>query len=171
MKTAKRLNIQDKAGYFFMNMININDFDSNFLVINEFKIFENRSIIFKINYCQENNTPHIVFNNIDCIFRESGVFSYLIFCETEKNIKMLTNYTKIIDEIKNQILFIVDDDIFVMGKDFMRFRFETNDKLPCNQKIYVPVCAISINSVFEECSYYPQIELQDCFYESDSLDD
>ena len=33
MKTAKRLNIQDKPGYFFMNMININDFDSNFLVI------------------------------------------------------------------------------------------------------------------------------------------
>ena len=84
---------------------------------------------------------------------------------------MLKNCTKIIDEIKKQILFIVDDDIFVMGKDFMRFRFETNDKLPCNQKINVPVCVISINSVFEEGWYYPQIELQDYFYESDGFDE
>ena len=83
---------------------------------------------------------------------------------------MLKNYTKIIDEIKNQILFLADDDIFVMGKNFMRFRFETNDKLPYNQKINVPVCVISINSVFEEGWYYPQIELQDCFYESDRFD-
>ena len=70
--------------------------------------------------------------------------------------------------MKDQILFIVDDDIFATGKDFMRFRFKTNDKLPYNQKINVPVCVISINSVFEEKNwYYPQIELQDCFYESD----
>ena len=54
-----------------------------------------------INYCEENNTAHIVFNNIECIFRKSGVFSYSIFCETEKNKKMLDKYTKIIDEVKN----------------------------------------------------------------------
>ena len=61
MKTVKKLNIKDKPGYFFMNMTNINDFDPNFLVINEFTIFENRSTIFEINYCQENSTPHILF--------------------------------------------------------------------------------------------------------------
>ena len=49
----------------------------------------------------------------------------------------------------------------------MRFRFKTNDNLVYNQKINVPVCVISISSVFEERNwYYPQIELQDCFYES-----
>ena len=157
MKTVKKLNIKDKPGYVFMNMANINNFDPNILVINEFTIFENSSIIFEINYCQENITLHIVFNNIDCVFRKSCVFSYLIFCETEKNRKMLKNYTKIDDEIKNQILFVVDDDIFVMCKDFMRFRFETNDKLPYYQKINVPVCVISIKSAFEEGWYYPQM--------------
>ena len=58
MRTVKKLNIKDKPGYFFTNMANIIDFDPNFLVINEFTIFENRSTIFEINYCQENNTPH-----------------------------------------------------------------------------------------------------------------
>ena len=56
MKTMKKLNIKDKLDYFFTNMANVNDFDPNFLVINEFRIFENRSTMFKINYFQENNT-------------------------------------------------------------------------------------------------------------------
>ena len=66
--TTKRLNIKDKPGYFFMNMRNINDVDPKLLLINEFTIFENRSIMFDISYCQENNTPHVVFNDIECIF-------------------------------------------------------------------------------------------------------
>ena len=66
---------------------------------------------------------------------------------------------------------LIDDDdenkIFIMDKDFIRFRFKTNDNLPYSKKNNVPVCVISINSVFEEGDwYYPQIELQDCFYES-----
>ena len=56
--------------------------------------------MFELNYEKENNTPYIVFNNIECIFRKSGINSYLVFCETEKN-KMLDNYTKIINEIKD----------------------------------------------------------------------
>ena len=59
-----------------------------------------------------------------------------------------------------------------MGKDFMRFRFKTDEKLPYNQKINVPVCVISISNMFEERNwYYPQIYLQKCFYESDYLDE
>ena len=67
---------------------------------------------------------------------------------------MLNKYVKIIDEIKDQTLFITDDDVFVMGKNFLRFQFETDDKLSYNQKINVPVCAISISSVFEERNWY-----------------
>ena len=53
-----------------------------------------------------------------------------------------------------------------MGKDFLRFRFKTNDNLPYNIKIDVPICVISINSLLEQGWYYPQIVLQDCFYEN-----
>ena len=74
--------------------------------------------------------------------------------------------------MKDQTLFIIYDDIFVMGKVFLRFKFKTDDKLPYKQKINVPVCVISTSSVFEERNwYYPQIELQDCFYEGDYLDE
>ena len=64
MITAKRLNIRDKSGYFFMNMTNVNDFNVKLLLINKFTMFENRSTIFEINYFEENNTSHTVFNDI-----------------------------------------------------------------------------------------------------------
>ena len=91
---------------------------------------------------------------------------------------MLDKYTKVIDKIKEEILFLtineyeIGDDLFVMGKDFMRFKLKADDKLVYNQKINVPICVISISSVFESGGwYYPQIELQYCFYESDYLDE
>ena len=61
MKTVKRSNIKDKSSYFFMNMTNINDFDPKLLLINEFTMFENRSIMFDINYCKANDAPYVVF--------------------------------------------------------------------------------------------------------------
>ena len=149
-------------------MVNINDLDVKLILINEFTIFENGSVMFDISYCKENNTPHVVFNTVEYIFKKSSIYSYLIFSETEKNKKMLDKYVKIIDQIREEILFIEDKNRdFVMDKDFMTFRFKTNDNLPCNQKINVIVCVISISGVFEEKNwYYPQIEFQDCFDES-----
>ena len=67
-----------------MNMTSINDIDPKLLVINEFTMSENGSVMFDISCCKENNTPHIVFNDIECIFRKSGVFSYLIFVKVIK---------------------------------------------------------------------------------------
>ena len=66
-------------------------------------------------------------------------------------------------------MFIIEDDLFILGKDFMRLKFKTSDKLPYNKKkIIVPVCVISTDSVFEERNWYcPQIVLQDCFYENE----
>ena len=70
MKTIKRSNIEDKPSHIFMNMININDFDLEFLLFNEFTIIDDVSIMFDINYYEENNTPHIVFNDIECVFKK-----------------------------------------------------------------------------------------------------
>ena len=84
------------------------------ILINEFAIFENGSTMFDINYCKESNTPYIVFNDIECVLRKSEINSYLVLCETEKNEKMLKNYVKIINEIKDQVLFIVDDDFLLV---------------------------------------------------------
>ena len=37
-------------------------------------MFKDRSVVFNTAYCENNNVPHIVFNNIECIFRKKWYF-------------------------------------------------------------------------------------------------
>ena len=63
-------------------------------------------------------------------------------------------------------MLITDDDVFIMVKDFMRIKIKTNDVLPYNEQINVPVCVTAISSIFEENEvYYPQIALHVCSYD------
>ena len=73
MKTTKRLNIEYKPDYYFMNITNINDFDPKLLLINDITTFSSGSTMFEISYCEEMNIPYIVFNDIECIFRKSCI--------------------------------------------------------------------------------------------------
>ena len=134
MKTAKKLNTENTPAYFFTDMTNINNFDPKLLLIDEITTFNTGSTMFEISYCKESNTSYIVSNNVECIFRKSAINKYLIICENNKNEKVLKNYTMFIDELKDQVLFKTEDDFFVMGKGFTRFRFKTDDKLPYNNK-------------------------------------
>ena len=70
MKTTKRLNIEDKSGYYFMNMTNINDFDPKLLLTNEIITFNCGSTMFEISYCEESNTPFLVLNDRVCFFKK-----------------------------------------------------------------------------------------------------
>ena len=55
----------------------------------------------------------------------------------------------------------------VLGKDFIRFRFRTDDNLVYNQKINIPVCVLSLNCIVKKGDvFYPQFKLRRCFYES-----
>ena len=151
-------------------MVNILDIEPEYFIINDFKGCRDGSILLNIAYCEKDSVPYIVFNNIECIFRKSGIFGYLIFCESDKHKNMLNNYVKIIDQLKEEILSWVDElegDYFVMGKDFMRFKFRTDDELVYNKKINITVCVISLSTVIKKGGvYYPQFRLQKCFYEN-----
>ena len=152
-------------------MTNINNFDPDLLIINETAVFNSGSTMYEISYNEECNTPYVVFNNITCVFRKSGKEKYLMLCKIQENKKMLENYTKIFDEIKRPIVLITDDDVFLMGKDFMRIKIETDDILPYNEQINVPVCVIAISSIFKENEVYcRQITLHSCSYDYEDCD-
>ena len=142
MKTIRRINIQDKPSYFFTSVISINDFNPELLGIYDFAKFNDGSVVFNIVCCDKNNnSPHIVFNNMEYIFRKGGIHSYLIFCKSGKNKKMLDIYIEIINKIKEEMLLVIIDenengeDFLVMGKDFMKFEFKTNGNLIYNKKL------------------------------------
>ena len=48
----------------------------------------------------------------------------------------------------------------------MKIKFESNDDLPLDEIINIPLCVITAKTVFQENDkYYPQVHLKDCFYE------
>ena len=88
--------------------------------------------------------PHIFFINTECIFRKCGIYSYLVFCENDKNKNMINNYVKTINQIEDKIIYWIDEfeDDSINLNDFMRFRFRADDNLVYNEKTNIPVCAI-----------------------------
>ena len=90
----------------------------------------------------------------------------MVFASTEKNGIMLENYIELWDEIKEKIELMTGDKVTKFNKDFMKIRFKTNDDLPLNKIINIPVCVIIVSSIFKvDNEYRPQVLLQDCFYE------
>ena len=73
MKIIKELKIKDWSGYIFKKMVNILDIALEYFMINDFKGCKDGSILFNLCYYDENGVPHIVFNNIDCIFKKYGI--------------------------------------------------------------------------------------------------
>ena len=52
----------------------------------------------------------------------------------------------------------------------MKISFKTNDDLPLNKIINIPVCVIIVSSIFKENhKYYPQVLLHDCFCEYEDV--
>ena len=48
----------------------------------------------------------------------------------------------------------------------MKIRFESDDNLHLDKMLNIPVCIITVRSVFQEYnSYYPQVYLHECLYE------
>ena len=78
---------------------------------------------------------------------------------------MLDSYVSIIDHLKEELLSWTDEDYFVVGKDFNRFRFKSDDNLVYNKVVYLPVCVISLSCIAKDgYVYYPRFRLQECFY-------
>ena len=122
-------------------------------MVNDFKGCKDGSVLFNLCYSEETVVPHIVFNNIECVFRKSGIYSYFIFCENNKNKDMIYNYVKIINQIGDEVTSWIDeleeDDSVKFKTDVMKFEFRTDDNLVYNEKINIPVCVISLSSVIK----------------------
>ena len=68
MKTIRELKTLYLSSYFFKKGINILDIEAEYFMINDFKGCKDGSMLFNLCYSDENGVPHIVFNNIKCIF-------------------------------------------------------------------------------------------------------
>ena len=54
----------------------------------------------------------------------------------------------------------------VYDKDFMKTKFNTVDNLPLNKPLKLHLLTIIVRRIFEEDGkFYPQLYLDDCFYD------
>ena len=173
MKTLRESKIKNWTGCFFEEMVNILDTDPECFIASDTKHCTDGTMLYNLCYSDKTGVSNIVFNNIDCIFKKGGTFSYLVFCVNDKNKPMTYNYGRIIEQLEDEIFSWFDefeDDEFIFGGNFMRFRFKADDNLVYNEKINIPVCVISLSIVIKkEYIYCPVLKLQRCFYENESF--
>ena len=96
----------------------------------------------------------------------------MIFAPADKNKEVLENWTEFWYEIKDQIEAVSDVKPIKYEKDFMKIKFESNDDLPLGKILSIPVCIVTVRSVFQEDNnYYPQAYLHECLYEYEYKDE
>ena len=156
MKTFRQFNIKNCQNYFFNSMTNIKS-----LGINQISFTSTDSVVYEgVNYL------YLVFNDVDACFEKNNENKYLVFALTDKNKEALENYKELWDEIKDEIETIRGIEPIKYEKDFMKIKFESDDDLPLDKILNIPVCVIIVKSVFQENGrYYPQVFLKELFYE------
>ena len=156
MIKAKQVNINTNK----YHTININDLDPFLLYI---KKKSSKDIdIYYINYIQENfndNPFHIKIDSATGYFKEKNDEKYLILDSTKE-------YERIWSEIKSEIKRINGGKKVFYEKNYLKIDINTEDDLPLNKSLKFSTLIVNINLVLQANNkLYPQIYLDECFYE------
>ena len=125
---------------------------------------KSKKIIKKINSV---NPLYLLIYKINGSIEEKGRNKYLNIAFTVNNDKVLKKYMEVLSGIKIGIEKINNNKSGEYGKDYMRIKFDSDDKLPLlNKQLKFLSVTIIIRSAFEDDGkYYPQAFLDDCLYE------
>ena len=175
MGKVKQINIKNWAYYFYNDMINLKNFDSNLLKIDK-KHYKGINIYYigyitikKIDDCENIysvNPLYLIIGKVDGHIEEKNGSKYLVFDSTDENKEVLKKYTELWDGIKNEIETINGGKKGEYGKDFMKIKFNTDDNLPLNKPLKLHLLTIIVRWIFEEDGkFYLQLYLDNCFYE------
>ena len=90
------------------------------------------------------------FCNVDAYLIEESGSKYLSFALTKKNKKVLGDYKKIWNKIKNQVKGINGDKTIKYKKGFVKIRLDLyDDELPLGKLLSFSVLNIVVKSVFQ----------------------
>ena len=158
MENIKEINIKNRTYYFYKDMINIKNFDSNLLKISK-KAYKNIDVYYigniaikKINDYENIysvNPLYLIIGELDGHVGEKNGSKYLVFDSKDKNKEVLEKYREFWYGIKNEIDTINDGKEGEYGKDFMKTKFDTDDDLPLNVRQKFPTLTIIVRCVFQ----------------------
>ena len=174
MGNIKQISIKNRTYYFFNDVIDIKDFDSNLLKIDKTSdknigSYNIGYIAIKKNDDYENihsvNPLCLMISEIIGHIEQNSGNKYLVFDSSDENKEVLKNYKKLSEGIKNKTRNINDSE-YKYGKYFTKIRFGTDDDLPLNKPLNQYMLTIIVRSVLEdEGKFYPQVYLDECLYE------
>ena len=177
----KKMSIKNRPYYFLNDMINIKSFDPNLSRVTKLSrenddIDDDSLVIYHIKYVtmksfepviNNRDSPCLIFNNVNgYIIEKSNQDKYLIIASTNQNKKVLKKYTKLWNDIKNQIETISGCKPIIDRKEFKKFGFKLDNNLPLGIILNIPSLITVIRSVFQEGNkYYSQFLLDKCLCE------
>ena len=172
MRSIKQINIKNRTCYFFNDMINIKNFDSNLLKIGK-KLYKNIDIYY-IGYITMKdlddvnihsvNSFYLYFDKVDGYIEKSNGNRYLVFASADENKEILTKYTELWNEIKN-LIEKINGKSGEYEKVFIKIKFDSDDDLPLGKILSLHDLTIVVRFVFQEGNkYYPQIFIDECLH-------
>ena len=175
MEKVKQIEIKNRTYYFYNDMINLKNFDSNLLKIDK-KHYKGINIYYigyitikKIDDCENIysvNPLYLLVNHASGYIEEKNGNKYLIFDDSvNENKELLKKYADVWDGIKYKIKTINGGKENDYGKDYIKIKFNSNDGLPLNNLLKFHSMTIIIRPVFEEGGkLYRQVLLDDALH-------
>ena len=168
MGVIKELNIKNQTYYFFNDMINIQNFQSNLLKIDKkpYKDFDIYYIgyitIKKIGNCKNIHSANPLYSMMGPAtgyFTEKNGEKYLILDTIDK-------YEEVFSGIKSEIETTDGGEKMYYEKYYAKSGVNTDDDIPLNKKLKFPSLSIIIIFVFENGNkLQSQVYLDECLYE------
>ena len=166
MGEVKELDIKNWTYYFFNDMIDIRNFQSNLLKIDK-KPYKDYDIYY-IGYITIKKTGD--YENIHSVNPLYLIIlllqDILIIDEKYLIIDLTEKYEEVFSGIGSEIQIINSGEDLYYEEDYVKLGVNTDDNVPLNKKLKFPLLIIIIRCVFEESGrLYPQIYLDECIYE------
>ena len=150
MGEVKQINIKNRTYYFYNDMINIKNFESNMLKIDK-------------KHYKGINIYYIRCITIKRIDDYENIYSVNPW---DENKEPLRKYADLWNGIKNKIEAINDIGKNNYEKVCVKIKFNSDNDFPLNKPVKFYAMTIIIRSVFEEDgNLYPQVFLDDALYE------
>ena len=108
---------------------------------------------------------YLIFTNVNEYFEEINENKYLTLVSANESQEKLKKCKTLCSKIKNLIGTIPKNSDDYDEKN-MKFKFDTDDELPLNKKVKIPIIAIVVRAFSQENNkYYQQDVLDKCLYQ------
>ena len=170
---VKQLNIKNRTYYFYNDLINALNFESNNLKFDK-KTWKDIHIYY-IGYFDKNkledwkvnstNPLYLIINEVFCIVEEGENGAKCLKIEKNHSELALNKWNQVFDSIKYHIQKISNEEVN-FNDGFNKIKFISDDSLRLNKLIYFPTLTFVIRCVFKEGDlFYPQVYLDDALYQ------